>query len=1365
MLSEKNWETYNKLTWTYGGFRGSNSHRSALVGKGGYNAHMCIIKDDNKETMDNIKSLMQSLMKIHKDDFNANEFPQYIPPHYLLEFIDIDYDVSDEVVWFIMEQLGELLNCDPEDSCVILRNRKSSKVHIVINASYGAVNIIHDNYEYHLDFMAGLVADFPLDDKSFMMDDVDVELYAKLQKLSDVGDVNGCFVKATRVSKLTNKSYDSKDQCYVGQGEDDDGKIDTYRQYVDEPLIKWPENGARPHPYLPTCMSSTLTIDIRPIIKARSYALKSWLRQAVWNQFGDTQGFPSKHEWVSKIFDINAKGLRCANSVKIKSIGTGKNKKPQVASRDTYGIYIIRDGEGSFLYDTPNDDQKIEEIMMSSIYRAATQRWAPKANYVISKSLPHIIRSMIAPTSMLADDYDKKTRMLDTRSNDVKPNSKGFKLEDGTTKLYVDRALIGDLIAALPVYHARGRGNWFRVIKRVKLAASVLEHEFDPTYLLHGWSREHALAGDYDEHKNNQIYDELDISKEEITPGQAITWLYAESKYKKLHAITKESFDLLAAHINKPFKERRIDLQNCQIEVYEDASVKMLSHDLPTQVVHAGKGLGKTKMLAQFISEMPADAVIIYVSFRQTFTSHIAKTFDGFVDYRNIRGNICQLDENKRLVIQIESLHRLRVDWLLGHGQAIDLFVLDESESNLAQFASPFHGHKLSQNWAVFRRCLESAKQVIAMDANISDRTMSLLRVRESIAPVHYYRNKKTINMCDVHLTSDDGVFKTELFKAIHYGKKIVIPTNSKTQADALQQMINCEYPNITVINYTSETNPTDRNNDIANLAERWKTANVLIYTSTITAGVSFEEIHFDELFAYFRSESAPAEDCDQMLARVRNIGCKKMTMFIDKRRSAAYATLGQIKYAYKNMHLHIKDHDPFIIHHTMVASTIGADGSHEPTDPLFFEMWAHNELARNHSKADIAKEIVYMLKNAGHNTILLESDKDQTIIDEFYDHKMAIKDKHIAMVASAAALEEFEAKTIEEKIRCDMNISKEERASIQQYRLRRLYMIHKETQLTGEAVAKMADQNAMKVFKTMKHMLMTKTIVGNDQPQHLDYHYQTGGITSYKTIWRYDDEDVEFAPEDVSRTVITVATSKTFDGLRAIEKYRVFDNEHMATLAGVDRIAYRPHYPIHKLAYDLLVVLGFGNASFMSSIVLTRIQIIANISKHRERFIALYHEAKSLLQLRGTCPQFNSGTLKQSLEFINSVIGRLYGRKVFIIPIVPKHVNDDDAVLIKDTVLGDRLEHVLIEHVKPAETPATPVTPSSPAKPINMPSVSSFEEPKTVDELLQRIYDQFGCKMSSDTLHTLAKGQTNIIVKRCDVRQWLKDKKACGAL
>jgi hypothetical protein len=109
-------------------------------------------------------------------------------------------------------------------------------------------------------------------------------------------------------------------------------------------------------------------------------------------------------------------------------------------------------------------------------------------------------------------------------------------------------------------------------------------------------------------------------------------------------------------------------------------------------------------------------------------------------------------------------------------------------------------------------------------------------------------------------------------------GKNVVVCSSSKTFTIRLKNHVIQTRPETRMIVYNSDTNEK-----LDNVAEYWKTCQLLVYSPTITAGVSFEESHFDSLVAFVsNSQSSPTVDITlQQLFRVRNLRDGDMHLFI----------------------------------------------------------------------------------------------------------------------------------------------------------------------------------------------------------------------------------------------------------------------------------------------------------------------------------------------------------------------------------------------------------------------------------------------------------------------------------------------------
>jgi len=71
---------------------------------------------------------------------------------------------------------------------------------------------------------------------------------------------------------------------------------------------------------------------------------------------------------------------------------------------------------------------------------------------------------------------------------------------------------------------------------------------------------------------------------------------------------------------------------------------------------------------------------------------------------------------------------------------------------------------------------------------------------------------------------------------------------------------------------------------DFDDVNKAWANVDILIYTSTISAGCSFELLLFTCVFGYFSSLSTDYKTAVQMMGRVRNISTREYHIFINSR-------------------------------------------------------------------------------------------------------------------------------------------------------------------------------------------------------------------------------------------------------------------------------------------------------------------------------------------------------------------------------------------------------------------------------------------------------------------------------------------------
>lgn len=442
-----------------------------------------------------------------------------------------------------------------------------------------------------------------------------------------------------------------------------------------------------------------------------------------------------------------------------------------------------------------------------------------------------------------------------------------------------------------------------------------------------------------------------------------------------------------------------------------------------TLVVHAAMKMGKTKALRNYINTyFPQDAispqVIRFVSFRQTFGANIKAAFPDFVLYSDVRD---QLLAQPRLIIQVESLHRLEID-----SDPPDLLILDECESIFEQFSSGLI-RNFAQASAKFIYMLKNARHVICMDANVSSRTENILRALRPDKPAQYHHNThKNATDYTYKITGSISLWAHMLDSAITAGKRVAVPTSSLNTANAIADIVRRRHPATNLIVYSSETEQAVKSAHFSNVNVEWCKYDVVIYTPTLTAGVSFEAKHFDYVYGYFTDRSACDLSCIQMLGRIRDVAEREIVLCIVSTGAQLPVDADEIVQLYYDRRSAL-----------FVAGSAGSAGSgkpttHAPDEPTgisieysptgqlelvkspYFHIWVENVRARNLSRNNFATRLISMITATGARVRTARADPDQNTAvvamrEEIIEASQRDLDSKHAAIAAAADIDDEE--------------------------------------------------------------------------------------------------------------------------------------------------------------------------------------------------------------------------------------------------------------------------------------------------------------------------------------------------------------------
>ena len=336
---------------------------------------------------------------------------------------------------------------------------------------------------------------------------------------------------------------------------------------------------------------------------------------------------------------------------------------------------------------------------------------------------------------------------------------------------------------------------------------------------------------------------------------------------------------------------------------YEDKYVKPLIEHLEnhrTIILKSHLGTGKTVAIMgskdkdiKGVLSLYLDKRVLFVSARKSFTAFaLNECINQGIPMQSYEG-LDELSKRPLLFVQVESL------WKLESGfQPYDLVVLDESESILKQLNSAdTHKENLIANHVMLERIVASASRCILMDAFISNRSLEFANTLRSFWPLYIENTFQPYKREAIELINGSvkdkrvpaqGAFVDRILTAIKDKKRIVIIWGSRKTGLEFEKE---HLQGIAYQYYHSGSTPEVRET-LSNVNESWKDLKVLMYTSTITVGISYTGPEFDEAFLWGCAGAAGPRDIAQALLRVRSLKANKLT-YTSELRGPSNTTLG----------------------------------------------------------------------------------------------------------------------------------------------------------------------------------------------------------------------------------------------------------------------------------------------------------------------------------------------------------------------------------------------------------------------------------------------------------------------------------------
>ena len=307
---------------------------------------------------------------------------------------------------------------------------------------------------------------------------------------------------------------------------------------------------------------------------------------------------------------------------------------------------------------------------------------------------------------------------------------------------------------------------------------------------------------------------------------------------------------------------RYINLPDNAYDIYENIFIK------------SPMGTGKSYHLKKLLEDDFKFKRVVYLSSRRAFASSMAADFaeSGFKNYLdcNFRG------AENRIIISLESLNKYCYD-------KCDLLIIDESESIFNIISSKtLIDNKFEDNVSKFYKLMKNSKCVLTMDAYLSNRSIKpVLDIRKDCDSL-YYNNLFKYEEREAIMINNKKAFVSEIINHLKANKRICVVMGSSKLGqniiDTIRDIDELRNKKCLYYNYKNQLNYN------TNVNTEWEGYDLLMYSPTITCGISYTGNNYDNLFIYAVNKgSCLMRDTFQAHKRVRNFNDNKMYVLINE--------------------------------------------------------------------------------------------------------------------------------------------------------------------------------------------------------------------------------------------------------------------------------------------------------------------------------------------------------------------------------------------------------------------------------------------------------------------------------------------------
>ena len=446
--------------------------------------------------------------------------------------------------------------------------------------------------------------------------------------------------------------------------------------------------------------------------------------------------------------------------------------------------------------------------------------------------------------------------------------------------------------------------------------------------LIHAFSKR---SGKYDESSVNALWNSTGYREAGLHWPAMRSWVWEDDrKLWRAMRSDPEHGALMAKDNRRTFAEQylpHVDRYPGIAEVVRYSSryvtpIDFVNFDI--HIEHSPMDTGKGCVIVELILSGLYESVVIYVnrcvlcrSFTSRLNGEIRKAMGRydetkmFRDYRRpeevwdpaeprpdlpLNGDAASpgkttdvdLDQFPFVVMQMESGYKLK--------GTPALMIADECESDLAQFSSSTM-KKMRECSECFLMSAQLARKVLYADAFISDKTLSFVSSSNKDDKRVIYRDnlwrpegRKAYEIQGNNSAALKCATQEAILAKVRLGEKVVLFTSNNQFGMEVDAKLRSVFPDKVVFLYNKFTDDAVKDDHFDNVDAIWRTADVVIYSPVLLAGVSFNvHDYFSTLFVYAFSSSCVVRDMMQAAGRVRKFKDSVMYYALDTYGARSY--------------------------------------------------------------------------------------------------------------------------------------------------------------------------------------------------------------------------------------------------------------------------------------------------------------------------------------------------------------------------------------------------------------------------------------------------------------------------------------------